>query len=282
MYHTRLIVRCAPSFTEMLLAEIAQTGFDTFLENEDGFEAYANGNQYDQGAVEAIRLKYSQVSPLDFTWDRVEQKNWNEEWEKNYEPILVDNQCLIKAAFHKMDKRYPYEVIITPKMSFGTGHHPTTYLMVKAQMALNHQGKTVMDAGCGTAILSIMASKLGAKKVDSFDIDEWSVINGQENAEVNQCKNITIRQGKISELNFDDHFDIILANINRNVLLNDIPQYAAYLRPGGHLLLSGFYEEDIPELAARAATYHLHPAGRDAREQWACLLLQENKTPVYP
>ncbi len=282
MYHTRLIVRCDPAFSEILLAEIAQAGFDTFLENEEGFEAYADGQQYDKLAVDNIQLKYSQVSPLSFTWERVEQKNWNEEWEKSYDPIVVDNRCLIKAAFHKIDKQYPYEVIITPKMSFGTGHHQTTYLMVKAQMTIDHQGKTVMDAGCGTAILSIMASKLGAKKVDSFDIDAWSVINGQENVEVNHCKNITIRQGKISDLNFDDRFDIILANINKNVLLNEIPQYAAYLNPGGHLLLSGFYEEDIPDLINRAAAYRLLPVGQDVREQWACLFLQENKVAIYP
>lgn len=282
MYHTRLIVRCDPAFSEILLAEIAQAGFDTFLENEEGFEAYADGQKYDRPAVEHLKLKYGQVDPLSFTWERVEQKNWNEEWERSYDPIVVDNKCLIKAAFHKIDKQYPYEVTITPKMSFGTGHHQTTYLMVKAQMAIDHQDKIVMDAGCGTAILSIMASKLGALKVDAFDIDEWSVINGQENVQVNHCQNIQIRQGKINDLDFADGFDIILANINKNVLLYEIPQYAAYLNSKGYLLLSGFYEEDIPDLIARAATYHLLPAAQDVRERWACLLLQENRMAVYP
>lgn len=282
MYHTRLIVRCDPAFSEILLAEIAQAGFDTFLENEEGFEAYANGQQYDQLAIENIQLKYSQVNPLSFTWRQVEQKNWNEEWEKSYDPIVVDNKCLIKASFHKINEQYPYEVTITPKMSFGTGHHQTTYLMVKAQMTINHQDKTVMDAGSGTAILSIMASKLGAKRVDAFDIDEWSVINGQENVEVNRCVNISIRQGKINDLHFADCFDIILANINKNVLLYEIPQYAAYLNPTGYLLLSGFYEEDIPDLMARAADYRLLLAGQDVREGWACLLFKENRDAIYP
>jgi len=122
------------------------------------------------------------VSPLVFFRDEVKKQNWNEEWEKNVEPIFVEDQCLVRAEFHRIEKKYLYEIIITPKMSFGTGHHQTTYLMLKNQMRIDHQNKMVMDAGCGTAILSIMASKLGAKKIEAFDIDEWSVINGKENA----------------------------------------------------------------------------------------------------
>jgi ribosomal protein L11 methyltransferase len=180
---------------------------------------------------------------------------------------------MIRADFHKPEKNYKYEIIITPKMSFGTGHHQTTYLMVKNQMDMDHKNKMVMDAGCGTAILAVMASKLGAMKVEAFDIDEWSVINGQENIEVNKCNNINIRQGKISDLTFDDNFDIILANINKNILLVEMAQYAAYLNPGGHLLLSGFYEKDIPDLMEEAQRYSLQHVRSDERENWAALLL---------
>ncbi|MEQ8423590.1 MAG: 50S ribosomal protein L11 methyltransferase, partial [Cyclobacteriaceae bacterium] len=164
-----------------------------------------------------------------------------------------------------------------PKMSFGTGHHQTTYLMVKAQMDLDHKGKQVMDAGCGTAILSVMASKLGAKKVEAFDIDEWSVINGKENIEVNQCSNIEIKHGMISELSFDENFDVVLANINKNVLLHELPQYVAYLNENGFILLSGFYEKDIPDLMTRAHQYQLKHVSSDVREGWASLLLQLRK-----
>lgn len=256
------------------MAEIAETGFDTFMENEKGFEAYTEQAKYDKEKLYAVKEKYGQFTPVVFYQDRIEKKNWNEEWEKNYEPIIVDDKCMIRAGFHQPEKQYPYEIIITPKMSFGTGHHQTTYLMVKNQMDMDHQNKSVMDAGCGTAILSVMASKLGAKQVDAFDIDEWSVINGQENIEVNKCNNIGIRQGKISDLTFDDNFDIILANINKNILLVEMAQYAAYLNPGGLLLLSGFYEKDIPDLMAEAQRYSLKQVRSDERENWAALLLK--------
>ena len=174
MYSTRLQVVCDPEFVEILMAEVAEAGFDTFIEIDKGFEAYVEGNQFDQSQLDHIQEKYKHVNPLLFSHDRIEKKNWNEEWEKNVEPIIVDDKCLIRAAFHKIEKKYPYEIIITPKMSFGTGHHQTTHLMISRQMKMDHQNKRVMDAGCGTAILAIMAYKLGAKEVEAFDIDAWS------------------------------------------------------------------------------------------------------------
>lgn len=275
MFYTRLQVICDSEYSEILMAEIAEVGFDTFMENEKGFEAYVEQTNYDKEKLNEIKEKYGQFTPVVFYQDRIEKKNWNEEWEKNYEPIIVDDQCMIRAGFHQPEKKYPYEIIITPKMSFGTGHHQTTYLMVKSQLEIDHKNKIVMDAGCGTAILSVMAAKLGAKRVESFDIDEWSVINGQENVEVNCCTNITIRQGKISDLTFEDNFDIILANINKNILLVEMAQYAAYLNPGGLLLLSGFYEKDIPDLMAEANRYSLQQVRSHERENWAALLLQK-------
>ena len=278
MYYSRLKVICDPEYSEILMAEIAEVGFDTFMENEKGFEAYAEQNHFDKQALKIIQDKYTKVTPVLFYQDRIEKKNWNEEWEKNYEPIIVEEKIMIRAGFHKPVKQYPYEIIITPKMSFGTGHHQTTYLMVKNQMErIDHLNKTVMDAGCGTAILSIMASKLHAKKIDAFDIDEWSVINGQENIEVNNCRNISIQQGKISDLTFPDTYDIILANINKNILLQEMAQYAAYLHEGGHLLLSGFYENDIPDLLNEAHQYGLHKVSNDDRENWAALLMVKHK-----
>lgn len=273
-YHTRLQVTCSPEFSEMLLAELAEANFDTFLENENGFEAYVEGEGYDKSLVEAILKKYLALTPVEFSFSQIQKRNWNEEWEKSYSPIAVDDKCLIRASFHHADKKYPYEIIITPKMSFGTGHHQTTYLMVKNMLKIDHQGKRVMDAGCGTAILSIMASKLGASEVEAFDIDEWSIENGNENTAINHCDNINIQQGKIMEVSLSGKFDIILANINKNVLLDEISTYSGYLSPGGLLLLSGFFTLDIPDLLAEASRHGLTEVARDERDTWACLLLK--------
>lgn len=273
MYYTRLLVLCDPDFRDILIAEIAECGFDTFLENENGFEAYVEDEKYDAPALEAIKNKYSELTAFEYRFDKAEKKNWNEEWEKNYEPIIVENKCMIRAEFHKPARAYPYEIIITPKMSFGTGHHQTTYLMVQTQMEIDHKGKRVMDAGCGTAILSVMASKLGAKEVDAFDIDEWSAINGEENIRVNNCNNIKIRQGKIRDLEFTGTFDIILANINKNILLDELDVYRKYLNTGGVLLLSGFYDSDVPDLLKASGDNGLKEIKRNIRETWCSLLL---------
>jgi len=275
MFYARLQVVCDPDYTEILMAEIAEAGFDTFMETEKGFEAYAEEHNLDQSLLNELKEKYKDVNPLLFYQDKVQKQNWNEEWEKNVDPIFVEDQCLIRAEFHKIEKKFPYEIIITPKMSFGTGHHQTTYLMVKNQLGIDHKNKRVMDAGCGTAILAIMASKLGAKEVEAFDIDEWSVPNGKENIEINHCPNIRIRQGKIADMNFKGAFDIILANINKNVLLSEIQSYANFLPVKGLLLLSGFYTPDIDDLKKEAAKYKLTEVRRDERENWACLLLQK-------
>jgi ribosomal protein L11 methyltransferase len=278
MFHTRLQVNCNAEFTEILMAEVAEAGFDTFMETENGFEAFVEEERFDAAVLESIRERYSAQTPLTFSFDKIAKQNWNEEWEKSYEPINVDDRCLIRAEFHKPAKQYPYEIVITPKMSFGTGHHQTTYLMVKNQMAIDHQNKRVMDAGCGTAILSIMACKLGASMVEAFDIDEWSVINGNENKAINGCNNIHLQQGKITEVLLQGKFDLILANINKNVLLDEIKIYSTYLGQGGLLLLSGFYTHDIPDLVKEASQHGLKEMRRDERETWACLLLSRQTT----
>lgn len=257
------------------MAEIAEVGFDSFMETELGFEAYVEEEKFDLIKLNKIKNKYAEFTSIEYSFQKVLKQNWNEQWEKSYEPINVEDQCLIRAHFHEKDEKFRYVIEITPKMSFGTGHHQTTYLMIKNQMEIDHQDKILMDAGCGTAILSIMAAKLGAKRVEAFDIDEWSVVNGNENIEVNQCKNVNQRQGKISELTFDSNFDIILANINKNVLLQEMPQYAAYLNAGGLLLLSGFYENDISDILTEASKFKLKEVRRDEREDWAALLLKK-------
>ena len=274
--YQEIYVRCQQDFIEILIAEFAALGFDTFQENEDGFTTFVEG-EFDSTMLDQLTEQYGTLASFSYLTKDVEKQNWNEEWEKSYEPIIVDNRCLIRAEFHNIEQSFPYVITITPKMSFGTGHHQTTYLMIKSQLDIDFENKVVMDAGCGTAILSIMASMRGARKVEAFDIDEWSVINGKENIEVNQCVNINLAQGQISDLSFDDNFDIILANINKNVLLHEMPQYSAYLVDDGFLLLSGFYEKDIPDLMSRARQYNLHQVQSDVREGWASLLLSKKK-----
>jgi ribosomal protein L11 methyltransferase len=275
MYHTRLHVTCNPDFSEILMAEVGEAGFDTFLEIDGGFEAYAEQDNFNKNLLEDIKQKYQQVNPLIFSMDRIQKQNWNEEWEKNLTPIIVDDTVLIRAEFHKIEKQYPYEIIITPKMSFGTGHHQTTYLMLRNQLKIDHQHKRVMDAGCGTAILSVMAAKLGAAQVEAFDIDDWSTVNGKENIENNMCANINLRQGTIKDMKFDGRFDVILANINKNVLLAEMKLYASHLSVGGTLLLSGFYTNDVEDLKQEAAKYGFLTAAVDERETWAALLLNK-------
>lgn len=271
--YIRLQVICNPDFAEILMAEVAEAGFDTFMENEKGFDAYTEEKNADLTILEHVKEKYAHVQPLLFYQDKVHKENWNEEWEKNVDPVFVEDQCLIRAEFHKIEKKYPYEIIITPKMSFGTGHHQTTHLMIKSQLHLDHSGKLVMDAGCGTAILSVMASKRGAKNIEAFDIDEWSIENGKENARLNHCSNINIRQGTIGDFSWPTKFDIILANINKNVLLAEMKLYSENLQKGGQLLLSGFYTHDVKDLVSEANKYGFEKLKTDERETWASILL---------
>ena len=275
MYYTRLIVSSSSDFTEILMAELAEIGFESFIETDHGFEAYVEGDKYDQQQLTEVREKYQHLKPFDIKTDKVKKENWNEIWENSFDPIIVDDKIYIRAHFHPQ-RDFPYVITITPKMSFGTGHHETTYLMLKNQLKINHQNKTVMDAGCGTAILSIMASKLGARFIDAFDIDDWSTINGNENTSNNQADNVQIRQGKITTLTFEQHFDIILANINKNILLDEMQYYAQHLTAGGNLLLSGFYEKDIPDLEAKANLYGLKKLFQDVRNDWAAMCLEKS------
>lgn len=274
MYYTCLHVTCQTEYAEILMAEVAEAGFDSFLETDVGFEAYVELEKFDKDGLIDIERRYKEVTEFTFQTSHIQKQNWNEQWEKSYHPINVENKCLIRASFHNPEPGIPLDVVITPKMSFGTGHHQTTYLMVKGQLEIDHQGKRVMDAGCGTAILSIVASKLGASAVEAFDIDEWSITNGNENLEVNGCANVRIQQGAIKEVALDGSFDIILANINKNVLLAELGEYAGYLSPGGVLLLSGFYTNDIQDLLEMATKSGLMERRRDQREDWASLLLE--------
>ena len=202
----------------------------------------------------------------------VVSRNWNEEWEKNYDPIVVEDKIYVRATFHKEDNSFPYEIIINPRMSFGTGHHATTWLMLKNQMRVDHKGKTVLDAGTGTAILAIMAEKLGAREVIAYDNNSWSIENAPENVSLNHCRNIEIMEGTIGSLRLGRRFDLILANINKNVLLSETGQYADHLVDGGKLILSGFYEQDDQSIIDCAASSGLELIHSGHRNDWSSLV----------
>lgn len=256
---------------------MSDMGFDSFLETEDGFEAYEEPDKLDRKSLEAIFQQYQQEANLSVQESIVPKVNWNEEWEKHYEPIEVEKTVLVRASFHPPKEDFPFEILINPKMSFGTGHHATTYLMIQLQLTVDHKDKMVMDAGSGTGILAIMAKKLGANLVVAFDIDEWSVDNGNENFHLNGFEDLEMNTGTISSLDPKGAFDIIMANINKNVLLDEMEVYSRKLKPGGILLLSGFYHSDIKDLIPPAKKAGLVLLGQETRNDWSALKLVRAK-----
>jgi len=259
---------------EILVAELSSIGFDSFMEEVNCLLAYIDETVFEEEALKEVLLKY--ISSPVYEIGQLEDKNWNEEWEKNFESISVEDKVLIRASFHKADKAYVHEVVIDPKMSFGTGHHETTYMMVQHQLELNHKGKKVIDAGSGTGILAILASKLGAESIFAYDIEDWAFENLKENCILNGCNNIIAAQGTIQTLEIPFPVcDIILANINKNVLLVEIPFYSRFLPAGGTLLLSGFYEEDILDILNVCENNQLELTQKKLRNKWASLALNK-------
>ena len=262
----QVIISCAGEFKEILMAEFAAIGYDSLQETDTGFITFSE-EIIDEQLVEEIIIRYQSQSGVSYTVKEVKKENWNKKWEESYDPIIVEDECIIRASFHPTQPNYPIEIIINPKMSFGTGHHETTYLMMKAQLDLAHSKKNILDAGTGTGILSILAGKLGAKTIIAYDNDEWVIDNLQENLKINDVVAKT-HIGTIQTLGFNSRFDIILANINKNILLNDIPSYAELLDKNGNLLLSGFYENDLPEIQEKAVQNGLKLISTDTRNSW--------------
>ncbi|WP_436514362.1 50S ribosomal protein L11 methyltransferase [Ekhidna sp. To15] len=264
-------VDCSPELTDVLIAELFELGFDSFQEFDDGFEGSCDQSQFDKEKVKTVFESHQNVS---FVIKEQEKINWNEEWEKNYDPIIVGNKCIVRASFHTPQPQFEYEIIVTPKMSFGTGHHATTYQILDYQMMLDHAGKKVLDVGTGTGILAIMAHKRGASMISATDIDEWCIENSEENFALNDVKDVSLVQEQISEVT-EANFDIIIANINKNVLMDQIQEYAKRLVKAGTLILSGFYEGDIKDLEEESAKHELKTLKTTTRDKWAMLVLNK-------
>lgn len=255
--------------TEILIAELGFAGFESFVENENGVVAYIQKKDWHTSILDDVQILKSDEFLISFTLEEIEQTNWNQEWEKNFNPIVVDNVCAVRAPFHE-PFNVDYDIVIEPKMSFGTGHHETTYMMIQHILKNNFKAKSVLDMGCGTGVLAILAEKRGANPIDAIDIDNWCYVNSLENVERNQCTNISVFEGD-STLLKGKKYDIILANINRNILLNDIKTYTNCLTENGQLYLSGFYVEDIPIIEAECNKYMLKLEDKLERNNWVSL-----------
>ncbi|MEM6686007.1 MAG: 50S ribosomal protein L11 methyltransferase [Bacteroidota bacterium] len=255
--------------TEILIAELGFAGFESFVENEDGVNAYIQKDDWHEGILEDIQILHNTNFNITFQKEEIAQVNWNEEWEKNFEPIEVDGRCVVRAPFHEATA-VEYEIIIEPKMSFGTGHHETTHMMLQHILITDVTDKKVLDMGCGTGVLAILAEMKGAKPIDAIDIDNWCYLNSLENVERNDCQQIAVYEGDVSLLE-DKNYDIIIANINRNILLNDIHQYATCLNENGILFLSGFYTEDIPIITKECEKNKLKFADKLEKNNWVSL-----------
>ena len=254
-------------FADLFIDALGDVGFESFVENEAGFCAYIQQEMYSDGLEKTAWAWTMDGVEVTSSLKVIPRKNWNDEWEKNFEPILVDDAVYIYAPFHPEKPEFEHQILIEPKMSFGTGHHQTTHLMVQFMLEQNFAEKRVLDMGCGTGILAILAAQKGASKVVAIDIDDWSVENSIENAQRNNIEMETRLGG--AEVLKAETFNVILANINLNILLADIAAYANVLANGGHIFFSGFYEHDLDQLRAEAAKNNLNFVSHKQRDNWA-------------
>lgn len=255
--------------TEILIAELGYAGFESFVETEEGVSAYIQKDEWNEDILEDIYILNSGEFEISYTFEDIEQTNWNIEWEKNFNPIVVDDSCSVRAPFHAKPET-EYDIVIEPKMSFGTGHHETTHMMIQHILKNDFKDKSVLDMGCGTGVLAILAEMKGAKSIDAIDYDNWCYLNSLENVERNNCKNIKVLEGDASLLG-NQKYDTIIANINRNILLNDMGSYAKCLKSNGTLFLSGFYNDDIPAIQEECNKYGLKYVESLEKNNWVAL-----------
>lgn len=252
--------------SDILIAELGDLGFESFVENEEGLLAYILKSEWKEQTLDDLFVLQHPDFEITWTSKEIEQQNWNSEWEKNFHPIRVGDGCMVRAPFHAKED-VTYDIVIEPKMSFGTGHHETTFMMLQHILNTDFEGKSVLDMGCGTGVLAILAKMKGARSADAIDIDEWCYLNSLENVERNNCADIQVFQGDRGLIQYKK-YDVILANINRNILLEDIPVYANCLNNGGALFLSGFYLEDLDAISAKCAAHGLEFEKNLEKNRW--------------
>ena len=278
MNYTELNLQLNPLdlFAEMLTYQLGEVGFEMFEDTPQGFKAYIQTANFNQDAVieiiEGIKELNCEVS---YTIQDIPWQNWNAEWEKNYQPEIIGNKIYVRAEFHEANPSYPHEIIVQPRMAFGTGHHPTTSQVMEAMLDIDFKNKSLLDMGCGTGILAILGMQLGASSAYAIDYDPNSVDNSIENAQRNGYPQIEVALGS-SELLEGKSYDIILANINRNIILNDLDKYAASLNAGGLLITSGYYTSDLSVIKNKATEYHLDYLQHTSQNDWCCATFKKH------
>lgn len=264
---------CNEIVTDVLSALIAEIGFESFVECEGGIQAYIQQSLFDEEALKNVLADFP-LPDTNITYSifEPEDKDWNEEWEKNFfQPIVIDNRCVIHSTFHKDYPKAEYDIVINPQMAFGTGHHETTSSILGELLDADLKGKSVLDMGCGTSILAILASMRGADPVTAIDIDDWCVNNSRDNIALNNIHNITVELGDASLLEGRQPFDVIIANINRNILMNDMAAYTNCMHSGSEIYMSGFYVEDILVLREKAESLGLEFVHHREKNNWAAV-----------
>ncbi|MEQ8324539.1 MAG: 50S ribosomal protein L11 methyltransferase [Vicingaceae bacterium] len=259
-------------WAEVFIQDLANIGFEAFELNSNEVYAYIVEGDFKTKSLQEIILGYQGRMKINYTQEVIIKRNWNKEWESNFHPVILTNGIGVRAHFHPVPKNIEYDLIITPKMSFGTGHHDTTRLMLTEMMNLDFHGKSVLDVGSGTGILAIMAEKLSASRIMAIDIEDWAVENAKENASVNNCHQIVVEKAEIHQVK-DISYNVILANINYNVIMNDLQSYSERLSGGGDLLLSGFLKKEIEEIVNAAKQYGISLKNHRLSGDWALLHL---------
>lgn len=250
---------------DILAAQLGEVGFESFVEDDHGLLAYIDAVDFSEAILDDVGILKGDTK-INYSSKAIQQENWNAKWEADFHPIEVDDRCRVRAPFHAASG-VPYEILIEPKMSFGTGHHETTHMMIQLLLEEEVQGKSVLDMGCGTGVLAILASMKGAREVDAIDIDSWSYENALENVRLNHQENIRVMQGDAALL--PGHtYDLLLANINKNILMQDLPVYADVLQENGVLMLSGFYKEDLEDISARCREFDLIYQKSEVKNNW--------------
>lgn len=274
IFHTE---PCTEVVNDVLSAVLGEVGFESFVEQEGGIAAYIQTALYDEEALKSALDSFPLAdTTLTYTYKEAEDKDWNEEWEKNFfQPIVIGNRCVIHSTFHHDVPQAEYDIVINPQMAFGTGHHETTSLIIGELLEADLQGKALLDMGCGTSILAILARMRGAAPCTAIDIDEWCVRNSLENIELNHVDNISVFQGDASILPDKGPFDVVIANINRNILLNDMKHYVARMNPGARLFMSGFYTDDIPAIREEAERNGLRFVHHKEKNRWAAIQFEK-------